>query len=273
MVNGTTRWYLEKSCKQTTMYPPSLCLRNIKEAKYRLVIQYVSTSYDLRNTLETATCSLERPSSTIVLGGNHPCCRERRLSWCKGVPRLPSAPCYTRSSRIPLSGVFHPRPCLFVLLCQAASVPPSSSDFRMWILSLVCLFIIHFFPWQRWKDSKFEEVTLKSMGLVVQLNHSSTFCEHPIPSHSAMLVLHSNGIHQVALRYCGCSKAIPQHLQLLRRGLYPASQLSVKTCASFQLLDLLHKLSLATKSSTYNFYRALEKLTNNTGINVPKLRY
>ena len=111
------------------------------------------------------------------------------------------------------------------------------------------------------------------MGLVVQLNHSSTFCEVPISCHSAMLVLHSNGIHQVALQYCGCSKAIPQHLQLLRRGLYPASQLSVKTCASFQLLDLLHKFALTTKSSTYDFYRALEKLTNNTGIGVPKQRY
>ena len=132
------------------------------------------------------------------------------------------------------------------------------------------LFILH---WQRWKDSKFEEVMLKAMGLVVQLNHSGTFCERPIPCHSAMLVLHSNGIHQVTIRYCGCSKEIPQHLQLLRQGLYPASQLSVKTCASFQLLDLLHKLSLTTKSSTYDFYRALEKLTNNTRIGVPKLRY
>ena len=114
---------------------------------------------------------------------------------------------------------------------------------------------------------------LKAMGLVVQLNHSGTFCERPIPCHSAMLVLHSNGIHQVAIRYCRCSKEIPQHLQLLRQGLYPVSQLSVKTCASFQLLDLLHKLSLTMKSSTYDFYHALEKLTNNTGIGVPKLRY
>jgi hypothetical protein len=119
----------------------------------------------------------------------------------------------------------------------------------------------------------FEEVTLKDMGLVVQLNHSSFYCENPIPCHSAMLVIHVNGIHNVAIRYCGCSKAIPQHLQLMRRGLYPASQLLVKTCASFQVLDLLHKLALTTKSSTYDFYRALEKLTNNTGIDVPKLRY
>jgi len=32
-------------------------------------------------------------------------------------------------------------------------------------------------------------------------------------------------------------------------------------------------LSLTSKCSTYDYYRALEKLTNNTGINVPKSKY
>ena len=109
------------------------------------------------------------------------------------------------------------------------------------------------------------------MGLRVQLKHLSLYCENPIPCHSAMLVIHINRIHNVAIQYCGCSKTKPQHLQLLRQGLYLASQILVKTCASFQVLDLLHKL--ATKSSTYDFYCTLEKLTNNAGIDVPKLRY
>ena len=77
----------------------------------------------------------------------------------------------------------------------------------------------------------------------------------------------------MALQYCGCSRAIPQHIQLLRRGFYPSSQQNVRTCTTFGLLDLLHKLALTSQSSTYNFYRALEKLTSNTGIAVPKFRY
>ena len=120
--------------------------------------------------------------------------------------------------------------------------------------------------------SHFVEVSPKSMGLIVQLNHGSMSCENPIPCHSKMLVLHTNGIHDVAIRYCGCSRTIPYHIQLLRRRLYPASQVNVKTCATFELLDLLHKLSLTTKAATYNLYRALEKLTNNTSIGVPKNR-
>ncbi|KAG6905239.1 hypothetical protein DXG01_004049 [Tephrocybe rancida] len=49
--------------------------------------------------------------------------------------------------------------------------------------------------------------------------------------------------------------------------------LTIKTVATFELLCHLHLLALTTKSSTYNFYHALKKLTNNMGINVPNSRY
>lgn len=88
-----------------------------------------------------------------------------------------------------------------------------------------------------------------------------------------MAVLHTNGIHEVSFQYCGCNRAVPQHIQLLRRRFYPASQRIVKTCASFELLNLLHKFALTTKASTYDFYRALEKLTNNAGGSFLKSRY
>lgn len=85
-----------------------------------------------------------------------------------------------------------------------------------------------------------------------------------------MLVLHTNSIHEVAIEFCGCDRAIPQHIQLLRRGMYPASQITVRTCATFELLKHLHMFALTTKASTYDFYRALERLTTNTGIRPPK---
>ena len=111
------------------------------------------------------------------------------------------------------------------------------------------------------------------MGLKVQLNHSGSFCENPVACHSSMAVLHTNGIHEVSFQYCGCTCAIPQHIQLLRRRFYPASQLVVRTCASFELLMLLHKFALTTKASTYHFYRALENLTRNDGVETPKSKY
>jgi len=111
------------------------------------------------------------------------------------------------------------------------------------------------------------------MGLKIQLNHASQFCSNSISSHHSFLVLHTNGIHDVAIQYCGCDCAIPQHIQLLHCDFYPASQITVKTCSTFALLDLLHKLVLTTKASTYDFYQALEKLTVNTGLVIPKQHY
>lgn len=98
-------------------------------------------------------------------------------------------------------------------------------------------------------------------------------CPLPVPCHRDFRVLHTNGIHDVAISYCGCPRALPPHIQLLRRGLYPASQVSARTCVTFTLLRLIHLLSLTSKISMYDFYRALERLTNNCGTNVPKSRY
>ncbi|PPQ83667.1 hypothetical protein CVT26_000898 [Gymnopilus dilepis] len=126
---------------------------------------------------------------------------------------------------------------------------------------------------QRWNGDYFEPTSLKSIGLQIQLNHSGLYCVNPLPCHMSMLVLHRNGIHEVSIQFCGCERALPQHIQLLRRRLYPASQLIVKTCATFELLNLLHKFALTTKSSTYDFYRALEKMSDNTGLRTPKSRY
>lgn len=126
---------------------------------------------------------------------------------------------------------------------------------------------------QRWAGNTFMKTSLKALGLRVQLNHLSMRCSAPVPCASELRVFHTNGIHDVAIDYCGCERAIPNHVQLLRRGLYPASQVTVKTCVTFRLLEQTHLLALTTKASTYDIYRALEKLTNNTGVSVPTSRY
>lgn len=98
-------------------------------------------------------------------------------------------------------------------------------------------------------------------------------CPLPTPVDTRFRVLHTNGIHEVALSYCGCAREIPWHLQLLRRGLYPATQHNARTCISFELLHLLHMLSLTAKVSTYDFYRGLEALTPGATLARPKMRY
>ncbi|KAF9470138.1 hypothetical protein BDN70DRAFT_765136, partial [Pholiota conissans] len=112
---------------------------------------------------------------------------------------------------------------------------------------------------EKWTGSTFVKTSLKSLGLVIHLNHNSLRCPLPVACHQDLRIIHTNGIHDVAFSYCGCHRSIPHHLQLLRRGLYPATQITTRTCVTFELLRLLHLLSLTSKALTYDFYRALER--------------
>lgn len=171
-----------------------------------------------------------------------------------------------------MRGMSTARPHMCVMLYQTASfdsVSPNRGEPAVLICEIQSVLI----KLQRWVETNFVKVSLKSLGLKIQLNHSSMICESPIPCHQSMLILHTNGIHEAAILFCGCMRAIPHHLQLLRRRLYPASQIVIRTGATFELLRQLHMLALTTKSNTYDFYQALEKLTTNTGIDLPKSRY
>ncbi|KAF9471895.1 hypothetical protein BDN70DRAFT_819429 [Pholiota conissans] len=126
---------------------------------------------------------------------------------------------------------------------------------------------------KQWTGSTFLKCSLKLLGLEIHLNHSSLRCPVPITCHQDFRIIHTNGVHDVAISYCGCQRSIPQYSQLLRRRLYPASQISPRTCMTFELLRFYHLLSLTSKASTYDFYRALERLSDNAGTNPPKSRY
>ena len=127
--------------------------------------------------------------------------------------------------------------------------------------------------YQRWDGSSFIKTTLKEIGLVVHLNHASMKCPAPAPCDERFRVIHTTGVHEISLSYCACAREIPRDLQLLRRGLYPASQHKVRTCVTFELLRLFHLFSLMGKVPTYDMYRSIERLTNNTGIQMPRSRY
>ena len=113
---------------------------------------------------------------------------------------------------------------------------------------------------------------MKALGLRIQLGHMSMKCSKPEPCHAKLVILHTNGLHEVSIDFCGC-QPLTKVRQLLRRGLYPASQDNPRTCATFQLLQHLHMLSLTSKCSTYDYYRALVRLTNNSGVNIPASKY
>jgi hypothetical protein len=107
---------------------------------------------------------------------------------------------------------------------------------------------------KRWNGSHFERVTLKSMGLCVQLGHRlGDVCKSPQSGHSAFTVIHNNSIHAVALDYCGCKdEAIvgSRRQQLLRRSWYPATHREPRTCTTFVRLETFHIMTLQGKVTT-----------------------
>lgn len=109
-------------------------------------------------------------------------------------------------------------------------------------------------------------MTLESLGLVINLGHSGSYCPSPAESRK-LLVVDLSGHHTICIRFCNCSQGgfLEHFRQLLRVGLYPASVLRPGTVFTFDLLDTYHKISLQGKLNLYDFYNAIMQKTDNYG--------
>ncbi|THU88514.1 hypothetical protein K435DRAFT_679647 [Dendrothele bispora CBS 962.96] len=121
-------------------------------------------------------------------------------------------------------------------------------------------------------------VSLRRLGLVVQLGHlDGSECYNPTRGLSKFIVVDTNGIHHVQLNYCGCKRSIStltavQHQkweQLMRVRWFPGTHTRPKTAFAFQMLMQFHILTLLGKINGFDYYRGLERLTDNTGKKIP----
>ncbi|KAJ7024108.1 hypothetical protein C8F04DRAFT_969398 [Mycena alexandri] len=126
-----------------------------------------------------------------------------------------------------------------------------------------------------WSGVYFYKRTLQELGQHIQFGHPPRErCGNPQPAHSDFVVIHHNGIHKVTVAFCGCDSGgrADHYIQLLRAGWYPASDERTRTAATFDVLDKFHLHTLQAKTTAYNFYAVLERLTDNTGVK-PDNRY
>lgn len=124
---------------------------------------------------------------------------------------------------------------------------------------------------QKWNGLFYQRCTLKELGLRIQLGHApGRFCPTALAANKDFHVMHTNGIHNVAINYCRCVD-VPYHIQLLRIGWWPATPKVPKTCGTFTMLQQFHILNLQGKITGFSYYRGLEYLTDNTGLNKPPL--
>ena len=110
----------------------------------------------------------------------------------------------------------------------------------------------------------FKCTTLFHLSAFVQLRHEAP-SPCAAPSFTKLTIIHLNGVHHVCAVFCTCSQSDGTHAwqQLMRQQWYPATLDKPRTCSTFSILNMFHKLTLEGKSTTFDFYSTLEKLMNN----------
>lgn len=122
---------------------------------------------------------------------------------------------------------------------------------------------------QVWNKINFVKTSLKALGMRIQFGHPpGECCPSPERARAGFVVMHDNGIHEVSVDFCRCAGIAPD-IQLLRAGWYPASEEKPQTCMTLIALNKFHIETLQAKTTMYDFYGTLEKLTNNAGIKPP----
>ncbi|KAF9523674.1 hypothetical protein CPB83DRAFT_898542 [Crepidotus variabilis] len=120
---------------------------------------------------------------------------------------------------------------------------------------------------ERWNGRFFDLVTLKSLGLRIQLGHTiGECCSAPSACFDDdFVVIDLNGIHEVSLQYCGCQQSLLHVTQLLRHGFFPSTTTNPQTAATFRLLEFIQLLGFTSGASVYEIYKTIARTTDNTG--------
>ncbi|KAJ7615463.1 hypothetical protein FB45DRAFT_1035452 [Roridomyces roridus] len=129
---------------------------------------------------------------------------------------------------------------------------------------------------EKWSGIFFQRFSLRRLGLRVQLGHSNAeACPRARRGYDKFVVLHTNGFHQVAVDFCACTRrgCQPHWEQLLLQGWYPSMPDMPQSAATISCLKLFHALSLQGKTTTYHYFHALAKVTENLGPSPFKRRY
>ena len=115
-----------------------------------------------------------------------------------------------------------------------------------------------------WNHEKemFEVSSLLKLGATFQLGAHANHEECPTHSLREMVVLHTNGVHRVNVKFCSCDMNLHFRQQLMRVEWWPATTLEPYTAATFEVLRLFHYSNLQGNMTMYDFYRTLEFLTD-----------
>jgi hypothetical protein len=99
-----------------------------------------------------------------------------------------------------------------------------------------------------------------------EISNDPTFGASPSVKHlgsgKVVLVVHTNGFHNIPTFPCICEDAKPADLQYLEMDLYPASSEDVSTAFTLPVLKHFHLMKVDAHLSTENYASILQRLTN-----------
>jgi hypothetical protein len=110
---------------------------------------------------------------------------------------------------------------------------------------------------------------MQSLGLHIYLGHNGTPCPVPGDFVKNFTVIDITGVHCIDVQFCGCYRSPDgshNRIQLLRTRLLPPTHIRPTTAFTFELLNTFHLLTLQGKINAYDFYLALVRKTDNTGL-------
>lgn len=119
---------------------------------------------------------------------------------------------------------------------------------------------------QRWVDTHFSDLTLHSLGQVIQLGHDGDSCPQPSPIIRDFTVVDISGVHTVNVTFCRCAGSPHERIQILRASWQPASWDRPQTAFMFNVLNSFQRLNLQGKTSGFDFYESLECKVNGDGL-------
>ncbi|THU85061.1 hypothetical protein K435DRAFT_628287, partial [Dendrothele bispora CBS 962.96] len=128
---------------------------------------------------------------------------------------------------------------------------------------------------EEWNGKHFQPTSLKTLGLIVELGHNpdEPVCIFQQNADVDFTVLHTNGLHQVAVTFCACRKSLGHRNQLLRVQWYPATPKNPQSAVTFACLRQFQHLNCIGKLPAYDYYLSLEVMTKSRQRTDPPNRY
>ncbi len=110
-------------------------------------------------------------------------------------------------------------------------------------------------------------MSLHDLGFRLQLGHDDFVCPNPLPSDRDIIVGDTSGLHVMSVDYCGClvnGAFVKWDVQCLWHRLFPVTIKKPRTVFTFEAIELFHELTLQGKTTAYDFYRSMERMTDNS---------